>query len=108
MTEMDVQAMEWNMAEYREYVKSTSMTKEEHRLVLEWVLEGNRVYDNTSYAMQEDGCTPIPFLEEYRMEEKIRRDIRGMTPEEVKDYLDQHFQAPRQAPAAFDDEELPF
>ena len=42
------------------------------------------------------------------MEEKIRKDIRGMTPEEVKDYLDQHFQESRQTPAAFDDEELPF
>ena len=108
MTDMEVQSMKLHMTEFNEYVKCTPMNKEERKMLLEWVLNGNSVYENTSFSMEEDGRTPIPFLEELRMEEQIRKEIRGMSPEEIQEYLKKNFWGPRTPPDVLDDDELPF
>lgn len=55
-------------AQYREYIKTTTMTKKEMRALREWVKDGNSVYENTSGVWAE-GPIPVEFLTVYREEE---------------------------------------
>lgn len=68
--------------QYKEYIKTTPMTKKEQRVLREWVKAGHSVYENTCGAWA-DGQVPIEFLTIYREEEYIRQQTKGMSPEET-------------------------
>lgn len=74
----------WN--ELIEYEKTTKMTDEERKVLREWVLDGNSVHDNDSMACTEHG-TPCDFLDVYRYEEEIRRELKKLSPREQENYL---------------------
>ena len=69
--------------QYKEYIKTTPMTKKEQRALREWVKDGHSVYENSSCAWY-DGQIPVEFLTVYRDEEYIRQHTKGMSPEEVR------------------------
>lgn len=69
--------------QYKDYIKSTSMTNKEQRAVREWVKDGHSVYEN-SFGAWYDGGVPIEFLTIYRDEEYIRTHTKGMSPEEAR------------------------
>lgn len=71
--------------QYKEYIKTTPMTKKEQRALREWVKDGNSVYENPSGAWC-DGQIPVEFLTVYRDEEYIRQHTKGMTPEETRHF----------------------
>lgn len=69
--------------QYKEYIKTTLMTKKEQRALREWVKDGHSVYENSCEAWY-DGQVPIEFLNVYRDEEYIRQHTKGMNPEETR------------------------
>lgn len=69
--------------QYKEYIKTTPMTKKEQRALREWVKNGNSVYENPSEAWS-DGQVPVEFLTVYRDEEYIRQHTKDMDPEEAR------------------------
>lgn len=69
--------------QYKEYIKTTPMTKKEQRALWEWVKDGHSVYENDSCAWY-DGQIPVEFLTVYRDEEYIRQHTKGMSPEEAR------------------------
>lgn len=69
--------------QYKEYIKSTPMTKKERRALREWVKSGHSVYENSCGAWY-DGQVPVEFLDVYRDEEYIRTKTKGMSPEETR------------------------
>ena len=71
--------------QYKKYIKETSMTKKEMRVLREWVKDGYSVYENTCGAWA-DGQVPVEFLTVYRDEENIRQHTKGMNPEETRKY----------------------
>lgn len=72
--------------ELTEYEKSTKMTTEERNALHEWVLDGNSVHENSSMAYTGSGV-PCDFLEVYRYEEGIRRELEKLSPREGENYL---------------------
>lgn len=72
-------------AQYKEYIKKTSMTKKEMRALREWVKDGHSVYENTAEAWA-DGQVPVEFLTIYREEEYIRQQTKGMSPDETRKF----------------------
>jgi vacuolar-type H+-ATPase subunit I/STV1 len=72
--------------ELMEYEEATEMTNEECKALHEWVADGNSVHDNGSLACNEGG-SPCDFLDVYRYEEEIRKDLERLTPREQENYL---------------------
>lgn len=72
--------------QYKEYIKVTPMTKKEQRAVLEWVKDGNSVYENPSGAWCE-GQVPVEFLTIYRDEEYIRQHTKDMNSEDARKFV---------------------
>lgn len=68
------------------YEKTTEMTDDERAALREWVLDGNSVHDNAAMACNEHG-EPCDFLDIYRYEEGIRRDLAKLSPREQENYL---------------------
>lgn len=73
------------ITQYKKYIKETSMTKKEMRVLREWVKDGYSVYENTCGAWA-DGQVPVEFLTVYRDEEYIRQHTKGMNPEETRKF----------------------
>lgn len=109
-------------AQYKEYIRSTSMTNKEQRALREWVKDGNSVYENANGAWY-DGQVPVEFLTVYRDEEYIRQHTKGMNPDEVKAFAMKYYGWEDERPSATlneplnyiplvkpidSDEELPF
>lgn len=107
--------------QYKEYIKTTPMTKKEQRALREWVKDGHSVYENSAGAIY-DGQVPVEFLTVYRDEEYIREHTKGLTPEETRRFALKYYgwdedDFIQDIPAGIDnslqasvsiDEELPF
>ena len=76
--------------QYREYIKTTQMTKKEQRAVREWVKDGHSVYENPSGAWY-DGQVPVEFLSVYRDEEYIRQHTKGMNSEDARRFALEYY-----------------
>lgn len=76
--------------QYREYIKTTQMTKKEQRAVREWVKDGHSVYENPSGAWY-DGQVPVEFLSIYRNEEYIRQHTKGMNSEDARRFALEYY-----------------
>lgn len=76
--------------QYREYIKTTQMTKKEQRAVREWVKDGHSVYENPSGAWY-DGQVPVEFLSIYRDEEYIRQHTKGMNSEDARRFVLEYY-----------------
>ncbi len=73
--------------EYQDYIAKKPMTPYERRLVRKWVKEGNSVYECTQSRYYGESAYPMEFLEMYRMDREIDRDLQGKTPKEREEYL---------------------
>lgn len=75
--------------EYQDYIAKKPMTAYERRLVRKWVREGNSVYGCMQSRYYGESAYPMEFLEVYRMDREIDRDLQGRTPKEREEYLKQ-------------------
>ena len=73
--------------ELKEYLRETPMTEDERTALREWVAEGNSVHENGAFACYEGGV-PCDYLDVYRYEEEIRRDLEKLSPREQRIYID--------------------
>lgn len=85
----ELQEYIWN--EYKEYIKETPMTRYEQRLLRKWVSEGHSVYQDPGSRYLCDPFPPRSFLEAYREDRRIAKDLRGLSDElrvkYLKDYM---------------------
>ena len=72
--------------ELRLYEAMTDMTEEERSALHEWVSAGYSVYENQSLGCNEKG-DPIEYLEDYRYQEEIRKEMEGLSPAEREKYI---------------------
>lgn len=72
--------------ELRRYEEITDMTDEERTALHEWVSEGNSVHENGSMGCLENG-EPADFLEDYRYQEEIRKELELLAPSEQETYI---------------------
>ena len=73
--------------EYQDYIAKKPMTPYEHRLVRKWVKEGNSVYGCTQSRYYGESAYPMEFLEVYRLDRAIDKELQGKTPQEREAYL---------------------
>ena len=73
--------------EYQDYIAKKPMTPYERRLVREWVKEGNSVYGCTQSRYYGESAYPMEFLEVYRSDRAIDKELQGKTPQERETYL---------------------
>ena len=73
--------------EYQDYIAQKPMTAYERRLVRNWVKAGNSVYGCTQSRYYGESEYPMEFLEVYRADREIDRDLQGKTPKEKEAYL---------------------
>ena len=73
--------------EYQDYIAKKPMTPYERRLVRKWVKEGNSVYGCTQSRYYGESAYPMEFLEVYRLDRAIDKELQGKTPQERETYL---------------------
>ena len=73
--------------EYQDYIAKKPMTPYERRLVREWVKDGNSVYGCTQSRYYGESVYPMEFLEVYRSDRAIDKELQGKTPQEREAYL---------------------
>ena len=73
--------------EYQDYIARKPMTAYERRLVRNWVKEGNSVYGCTQSRYYGESAYPMEFLEVYRSDRAIDKELQGKTPQEREAYL---------------------
>lgn len=73
--------------EYQDYIAKKPMTPYERRLVREWVKDGNSVYGCTQSRYYGESAYPMEFLEVYRSDRAIDKELQGKTPQERESYL---------------------
>lgn len=73
--------------EYQDYIAQKPMTAYERRLVRNWVKAGNSVYGCTQSRYYGESAYPMEFLEVYRSDRKIDRELQGKTSREKEAYL---------------------
>ena len=73
--------------EYQDYIAKKPMTPYERRLVRKWVKEGNSVYGCTQSRYYGESAYPMEFLEVYRSDRAIDKELQGKTPQERETYL---------------------
>ena len=73
--------------EYQDYIAKKPMTPYERRLVRKWVKEGNSVYGCTQSRYYGESAYPMEFLEVYRSDRAIHKELQGKTPQERETYL---------------------
>lgn len=78
-----------NAMELEEYELEVPMTPYEKRLLRNWVASGHSVHENagSKYICLAGGSPPFDFLDVYRMDRKIRHDMKGMSEAEQEAYL---------------------
>ena len=73
--------------EYQDYIAKKPMTPYERRLVREWVKDGNSVYGCTQSRYYGESAYPMEFLEVYRSDRAIDKELQGKTPQEREAYV---------------------
>lgn len=73
--------------EYQDYIAKKPMTPYERRLVREWVKDGNSVYGCTQSRYYGESAYPMEFLDVYRSDRAIDKELQGKTPQEREAYL---------------------
>ena len=73
--------------EYQDYIAKKPMTPYERRLVRKWVKEGNSVYGCTQSRYYGESAYPMEFLEVYRSDRAINKELQGKTAQEREAYL---------------------
>lgn len=69
-----------------EYEQNHDMTEDERTALREWVMDGNSVHENAYMAYTGHGI-PCDFLDAYRYEEGIHRDLEKLSPGEQENYI---------------------
>ena len=77
-----------NAMELERYEREVPMSYYEKRLLRKWVASGHSPCENAgSKYICLTGSEPYGFLDVYRMDREIRRDVKGMSKSEKEAYL---------------------
>jgi len=77
-----------NAMELARYEREVPMSRYEKGLLRKWVASGHSPQENAgSKYICLTGCEPYDFLDVYRMDREIRRDMKGMNKSEREAYL---------------------
>lgn len=80
-----------NAMELERYEQEVPMSYHEKRLLRKWVASGHSPCENAgSKYICLTGSEPYDFLDVYRMDREIRRDIKGMSKSEQEAYLKEY------------------
>ena len=80
-----------NAMELERYEREVPMSPYEKRLLRQWVMSGHSPRENPgSRYICMTGSEPYDFLDVYRMDRDIRKDMKGMTPVEQEAYLKEY------------------
>lgn len=80
-----------NAMELERYEQEVPMTCHERRLLRKWVISGHSPHENAgSKYICLTGSEPYDFLDVYRMDREIRRDMKGMSKSEQEAYLKEY------------------
>lgn len=63
------------------------MSKEERKLLHEWVKNGNSPYENGDYVC-DDNCQPMDFVNTLRFWEEMNEYYNSLTEEEKREFLE--------------------
>ena len=81
-------ANDYRWEEFREYTAANSMSKDERRLLRDWVRSGHSVYETVqSRYLPGPSYPPMDFLSMYRFDRELTEDMKGMTRAEKNKYL---------------------
>ncbi|SEK34909.1 hypothetical protein SAMN04487770_101233 [Butyrivibrio sp. ob235] len=77
-----------NAMDLERYESEVQMTPYEKRAVRKWVIDGHSPYENPgSRYLCMTGSEPYDFLDVYRMDREIQKDMKGMNKEQQRAYL---------------------
>lgn len=80
-----------NAMELERYEQTIPMSPYEKRLLRKWVASGHSPRENAgSQYICLSGSEPYDFLDVYRMDREIRRDMKGMNKAEQEIYLKEY------------------
>lgn len=80
-----------NAMELERYEREVAMSPYEKRLLRSWVVSGHSPRENAgSKYICLTGSEPYDFLDVYRMDREIRRDMKGMGKAEQEAYLKEY------------------
>lgn len=97
-TEMDsAEKMAFLQEEYADYLRKTKTTAYERKLLRAWVSQGHSVYESGGSRYLCDPYPPLDYLETYRIDKKIKQELKGKNPAEQEAYLREYM--------GYDDEE---
>ncbi len=81
----------YNAMELERYEREVPMTPYEKSLLRKWVIAGHNPRENAgSKYICLSGSEPYDFLDVYRMDREIRRDMKGMNKKEQEAYLKEY------------------
>lgn len=81
-----------NAIELEKYEKEVPMSPYEKRALRKWVMSGHSPQENPGSKYICPMCTELyDFIDVYRMDKEISRDIKGMTMSEKEAYLKEYF-----------------
>jgi hypothetical protein len=86
MTALEKERKQYAKQQYRIFVRENDITPVERKSLLEWVNDGNSVYDNPWYVSGEDGW-PLNFVDAQRFIDELHGEMMAMTDEEREAYL---------------------
>lgn len=80
-----------NAMELERYEREVPMSSYEKRLLRSWVISGHNPRENAgSKYICLTGSEPYDFLDVYRMDREIRRDMKGMSKAQQEAYLKEY------------------
>ncbi len=80
-----------NAMEFERYEREVPMSRYEKGLLRKWVASGHSPRENAgSKYICLTGSEPYDFLDVYRMDREMRRDVKGMSKSELEAYLKEY------------------
>ena len=86
-------------AEYRKYIHSNKLTDYERRLLRRWVKDGHSVNEHVeSRYLPMESDPSMDFIDAYRHDRMLKRELAGMTPTAKDAYMRNFFGSEYTAP----------
>lgn len=73
--------------EYKEYIHTVPLSRYEQHLLRKWVAEGHSVYESAGSRYLPDFYPPRTFIDCYREDRAIEKELRGKSSKEREQYL---------------------
>jgi len=79
----------WNAKELEQYEREVPMTPYEKRALRKWVISGHSPHENpgSKYICLMGAMPPYDFIDAYRLDHELEREMKGMNKSEKEAYL---------------------